>query len=84
MNAKLCIEGIDLKIIQIKRSWRRKPYVVIKDLEGTTYAMAAGDTLSLTVSMDAKGDVPEVKVGGQWRIPRAQLKRHLAGERRNP
>jgi excisionase family DNA binding protein len=26
-----------------------------------------------------EGDVPAVKVGGQWRVPRAELERHLAG-----
>jgi excisionase family DNA binding protein len=25
------------------------------------------------------GDVPAVKVGGQWRIPRAELERRLVG-----
>jgi len=29
----------------------------------------------------ADGSVPAVKVGGQWRIPRAELERQLAGER---
>ena len=27
----------------------------------------------------ANGDVPAVKVGGQWRIPRAALEQQLAG-----
>jgi len=27
----------------------------------------------------AAGQVPAVKVGGQWRIPRAGLERHLSG-----
>ncbi len=36
-------------------------------------------SLTTAYRMASDGDVPAVKVGGQWRIPRAQLERQLAG-----
>jgi len=49
-NVKSCIEGVDLEIIEIKRSRLGMSVVVIKDQDGTVYQLRAGDTLSLKVS----------------------------------
>jgi len=49
-NVKICIEGVDLEIIRIKRTWLGRSVVVIKDPDGTVYQLCAGDTLSLEVS----------------------------------
>jgi excisionase family DNA binding protein len=36
-------------------------------------------SLRTAYQLVADGDVPAVKIGGQWRIPRAALERQLAG-----
>ena len=46
------------------------------------------DYLRVSRSMAYKlvqgGNVPRVRVGGQWRIPRTELERQLAGEAGKP
>jgi len=55
-NVKICIEGVDLEIIRIKRSWLGRSVVVIKDPDGTVYQLYAGDTLSLKVAFSMRNE----------------------------